>query len=207
MVKFAQIAKSTESGASDLTELFRQLDALAQPIADEPKPLPIIAPAVLEIHNKARDLEFTLSAKRQTDDRLNAIISSAFRRITDYYVIITGISPPADPVERIVYQMEVDFARKMVEMSYDLANSIGGATKGSAQPSELPTGIKAKYAEQIKLLRDKYPVPDFASEKRMRRRGARMGVVGWIIFALFILGQSGLLSEIIKAVANLILEK
>lgn len=203
MVTLAAIASGSGVDDPDLAVVFERLNTLAQPLAEPKKPLQIIAPAVWRMHRRARLLETALDGKKLAPDRLAQMVARSFSKIADFHVIITGIVPPSNPVERDQYEREVEFGRKMVEIAYRLLKEVGGKPTAKWAAVEISKERCDEYASQVAELRKKHPLPAFAEEEQIRRRSEGCSWVGWLILFWFIAAHIGFLGAIIEAIANL----
>jgi hypothetical protein len=202
MVTLAAIASGSGVDDPDLAAVFEHLNRLAQPLAEANKPLQVIAPAVWMMHNRARTLEYTLHGKLPAASRLAQMVARAFSKTADFYVIITGIVPPSNPGDRIAYDGEVEFGRKLVEMTYRLLREVGGEPKQKWVAVEISERRCREYSAELEGLRKAHPLPEFAEQERIRRRSVGCAWVGWVFFFFFIAGRAGLFEEIIKAIVR-----
>ena len=203
MVSLSSIAQTTGVANPDLAAVYHQLEIMAQPIAEQTRPLPIIAPAVNLLHDQAYDLEVPLGAKSEPAQSLDLLLARSFSRITDYYVIITGIEPPMEPVEAAIYRQEVDFDRKMIEFLYRLIQERNVPYTPNPSTPHMSNERRLQYADELKKILAANPLPAFAQEERLRRRGFGMSIIGWTIFLFWVLINMGVLANLIDAIATL----
>ena len=202
MVSLELIVASTGNPAPDLESVYEYLDSIAGPVATEHDPLKVIAPAVHELHGRARDLEFDLSAESQATKR-KVLIVRAFAKVTDFYMILKGINPPTDPTGRLEYNSEVEFARQLIDILFRLVKEIGGEKASYDEPLNLPRAVRILYANKLAFLREKYPLPVFAQQDHMARRSIFAANISWILIIIFVLAKLGLLERIIQAIVDL----
>jgi hypothetical protein len=202
MATLASIATATGIDNPDLITVFNHLHQRALPISEAKRPLAVVAPAVNRIHDRARILQFDLTATGQTRERLAPSAVRAFDKITEYYIILAGLRPPDDEKGRLAMEREIEFGQKAVDISYRLLKYFEKVDEtGEHVQGEIDPKLEA-FSAELKKLRAEYPLPDFARKEHMIRRSLIAGNIGCIIFLLFFLFQSGLLRvifEIIRA--------
>ena len=91
------------------------------------------------------------------------------------------------------------FAKKLVEISYELVVQTGGGVKGKLT-NPLPESEQAKAVTELTGLLMANPLPDFASSVRMRRQAARAGAGGTIFVIIFFIWYTGLGRVIVEIV-------
>ena len=202
MVALETIAQATGVPDPDLDTIFSYLDQVSGPVATDKKPLRIIAPAVNQLHVRAKDIQSDLGAPVQKMKR-KIVIVRAFKRVTDYYVILKGINPPVDPVQRIEFKKEIEFAKKLIGIVHRLLREIGGENIGYDEQLNLAASIRNSYASELKNLKDEYPFPEFARKEKMVRQSIAAANVSWIFFIIYILAKLGVLSALIHAIVEL----
>lgn len=206
MVALETIISATGNPNPDLDAIFKYLDQIAGPDATEKEPLKVIAPAVSELHDRARDLEFDLAAENQkTKRKIN--IGRAFNRITDFYVILMEITTPVNPVEMLLLNSEIEFARKLIGISYRLLKEVGGEKANYNEPLNLSREIRIPYATELGSLREKYPLPGFAHQEKMVRQSIFTANISWIIFFIYILSQLGALDWLVRTISDFLRSK
>jgi hypothetical protein len=186
-------------GTPDIGAVLKYLDEQARPVAQERNPLPIIAPAVYEMHQRANRLLLALGK-----DRLPRTIATsagtAFANITDYYVAITGIAPPSDPLERKQYYDEINYAKGLVDLTYRLLVAVGGKGTLEWEPVQLSEEARTGFSEELQNLKKNRLLPAFASEHMASRRSAFASLMSWLFFLIWILWITGLWQMIIPLI-------
>lgn len=206
MVSISTIAGKSGKGRVDLGLVFETLDTMAEPIAIDKKPLRIIAPAVMKIHNRTRDLEFELTNDKANPVSLATTAVNSFSSITDYYVIIAGIHPSEESGEKDAYTKELEFARAMVEQSYNILVNSGGGTGDSIDLLEIPSAQRQAYASSLKELRDRYPLPEFAKKEHMVRQRKACGCFSGCMIIIVYMIISGFI-QILFATCSAMFDK
>jgi len=202
MVNLAAIASATGVKEPDLLTVYRYLEDQALPVAEVAKPFPIIAPAVNRLHSRAKTLEFDLTAANLTPERLRTSVSRAFSEVADCYSILSGVSPPKNPVEAQLFSKEKEFARKLLAVCFRVFIEIGGKPEPKWDVVMIPEGRRESLAAEIKVLRAEHPFPEFAQLHNIQRRSARLSIMGWIVLAWIILIQMGLLGPILAFIES-----
>jgi len=204
MVSLAGIAAQTGKEEPDLETIFRYLDESAQPVAIESKSLLVVSGAVHRLHDRVQGLKVDITAKSLTLHQLKSTVTTAFTDVTDYYMILAGISPPSDPVDRIRFDREVEFARKVIQVVFRLYMEIGGKSELKWEAVMPERGRREAFAAELKALGEAYPLPEFATEQKMLRQSRLLANLGWIVFFIFILWQAGALGDILKLIGSLL---
>jgi hypothetical protein len=202
MVALETIISATGNSNPNLDEIFKYLDQIAGPDASEKEPLKVIAPVVSELHDNARDLEFDLAADNQQTKR-KAVVVRTFNRVTDLYVIMMEIDPPKDPVQKLQFDPEIEFTRKLIGISFRLLKEIGGENAGYKDPLNLTREMRIPYATELGSLREKHPMPGFARQENMARQSIFVANVSWIIFFIYIFAELGGFNWLYETIAEL----
>ncbi|MCK4720956.1 hypothetical protein KAU08_09865 [bacterium] len=202
MVSLETISAATENPKPDLRTIINYLDETSGPQASAKNTLKVIAPAISKLHTRARTLQFELTAKNQKF-KYKLLVIRAFKKITDHYAILAGIQAPADPVEKIEFQREIDFARKLIDISYRLMLEAGLEEGVYNEPLDLAEPVRQSYAAELKVIREEYPLPEFARKENMAKQGLLAANVSWIIFIIIILAQLGVVELIFEAIAGI----
>jgi hypothetical protein len=203
MATLASITTATGIENPDITTVFNNLHERALPVSQAKRPLAVVAPAVNRMHDQARILQFDLTATGQTLERLTPSAERAFDKITDFYIILAGIIPPENDKGRQALSKEIEFGQKTVDVCFRTLKYLHTAAEtGKHIPGTIDPRLEG-FAAELKGLRARYPLPDFARKENMIKRGLVAGNIGCIIFIIFFMLHSGLLGliiEIIKAV-------
>ncbi len=204
MVSLAAIASATGKEDPDLEAILRYLDESAQPVAIETRPLLVVSGAVHRLHDRVLGLQVDITGKSLTVHQLKSTVTRTFNDVAEYYMILAGISPPSDPVDRIRFEREVEFARKMVQIAFRLYREIGGKSDVKWEAVMPQQGRREAFAAELKALGEAYPLPEFATEERMLRQSRLLANLGWIVFFIFILWQAGILADLLRLLGWLI---
>jgi len=190
MVSLESIAKQTKLETPDIHTVFMHLDQLSQPVAKEKNPLRIIAPAIYKIHDRTKALIQSLEKDRPP--RTQAItFGNAFDDLTGWYVTLKGIEPPSRDSDRKKYNDEINYARKLIEIAYNLLIKIGGKGTPHFEPVQLPKSDRIAFKESLKSLEKENPVPHFATEAVLKSRSAKASWVSWIFLIFWIFWYFG----------------
>jgi hypothetical protein len=191
MVALKTILEHAAPDQTDVAAVMKYLDQLGQPQDVSDKPLPIIAPAVHQIHDDATSIASELGSKGQKGTPFGTLVGRKLDSITDCYVALAGVGPPADPLDAIRLQKEKDFARRLIGITYRLAQQTGYGKAAFDSPL-LSADAQAKALGEIKSLQLANPLPDFAASFRMRRQATVAGLGGVIFFLLYLLLRFGI---------------
>lgn len=202
MVSLETISAATGNPKPDLRTIINYLDETAGPQALAKNPLKVVAPAISKLHVRARTLQFDLTAKNQKF-KYKLLVIRAFKKITDHYAILAGIQAPANPTGKIEFQRELDFARKLIDISYRLMLEVGLEEGVYNEPLNLAEPVRQTYAAELKVLRKEYPLPEFARKENMAKQGLLAANIGWIFFIIFILARLGLLELLFEAIGSM----
>ena len=200
MVTPATIATATGVADPDIDTILRYLEEKAFPVAEARNPLKVVSPVVNRLHSRARTLQFDLTASNLTPERLKTAAARAFSKSADHYEILAAIAPPLDPVQRTQFDREIVFARKLLAICLRLLKEVGGKPTPVWEVTMIPEGRREAYSAELKVLRNEYKVPAFAMKHNMARRSEFFGGIGWLVMLIFILGQTGVLGAIVRAV-------
>jgi len=188
MVRLSVIESKAGVRFPDKDTLFAQLDLLASPVAYETDPLRIIAPAVYCLHTSAKRLLNVLAMRAPRRKTLRLEVVNNFDTFTDVYTILRGISPPRDPLEKMLYEKEVAFSRRMVEIAYELLKEL--PDDESSRKPLIPRDTRERFASEIANAMAQNPLPSFASRSSMTQSDVAC-LVMLIIFVLFVLAYMG----------------
>jgi len=197
MVSLAVIASATQNPNPDLPAILRYLEEQAEPVAEEKNPLKIIAPVVSRLHARSRTMQFELTSKKLNETRLRNAVARGFGEVMDLYIALFGIAPPPEYAKALEFSKEKDFAHKLLEISFRLYKAIGGTSEFKWIVVMPPLAIRENFSAELKVLRETYPLPDFASQENMARRGAKAAVVAWVSILVFIGFKTGILPFLI----------
>ena len=190
MVRLSLIESKAGVRFPDKATLFAQLDLLASPVAYETDPLRIIAPAVYCLHTSAKRLLKMLAMRAPRGKTLRLEVVNNFDTLTDMYTILRGISPPRDPVEKMLYEKELAFSRRMVEIAYDLLKELPDEGDESLRKPLIPRDTRERFASEIADAMAQNPLPSFALRSSTSQMDAASLVI-LIIFILFLLAYMG----------------
>ena len=196
MVALSLIEQGLGSKNPDIAAVLQYLDNTAGPQDVTDKPLPIISGAVNEMHSVADMLETELSPRGRKASTFGRLIGSKFDSVTDCYVALAGIGPPTDPLDAIKLKKEVDFAKKLIDIIYGLAQKTGASTS-PLSPVLVPDEDLTRAYTELKSLQDANRLPDYAQSNHMKRSMVGGGI-GVIFFLVYIVIRFGLLSDFVQ---------
>ncbi|HEX9746206.1 MAG TPA: hypothetical protein VGB30_12340 [bacterium] len=163
-------------------QLFGVLDERAMPVAREREIMRLCGPAVYKLHTQSRTLEFDLTAKNLVPKRMATAASLAFSEISTCYVILAGVSPGPDSPDVIEHKKELDFAKKMTQISFRILKESGGGFGDDRKFTQIPEFTRKRYAEEIAALRKSNPIPAYSLEDDVKSKNEWLGCLMRLIF-------------------------
>jgi len=200
MPNLATIARNTGITAPTLQDVINYVESESKPVAEMKDPLPVIAPVVNRLHTRARTMQFELSSDKLSLKKLKNITGRTFSIITDNLIILLGVSAPEN--KAVKYQLDVEkyFGMEFLETSFNLLMEIGGSADESWEAREISQDKIEAYAEILKELRKKYPLPEFSKKHNQKKRSEMAAGCGWALFIAVMLYNSGFLQFIFELI-------